>query len=107
LIIVQHSVDLWTGKKLAADLPVAQARDNSDLLGLQSKHGLLALAVSHNDRSLMTLLGLNHLDVRTSPSGGHRRAPDLPPIMRNEQQRLTLFNAELSQGCSVAESGWG
>jgi hypothetical protein len=27
--------------------------------------------------------------------------------MRNEQQRLTLFKAELSQGCSVAESGWG
>ena len=27
--------------------------------------------------------------------------------MRNEQQRLTLFKAELSQGRSVAESGWG
>ena len=25
----------------------------------------------------------------------------------SDQQRLTLFNAELSQGCSVAESGWG
>jgi hypothetical protein len=36
----------------------------------------------------------------------HRRAPDLPPIMPNEPQRLTLFNAELNQGCSVAESGW-
>jgi hypothetical protein len=66
----------------------------------------LLLSVPMDD-SLMTLLCLNHLDVRTSPSGGHRRAPDLPPIMRNEQQRLTLFNAELSQGCSVAESGWG
>ena len=33
--------------------------------------------------------------------------PDLTPIIRNEQQRLTLSNAELSQGCSVAESGWG
>ena len=55
----------------------------------------------------MTLPCLNHLDVCTFPSGGHSRAPDLTPIMRNEQQRLTLFNAELSQGCSVAESGWG
>jgi hypothetical protein len=27
--------------------------------------------------------------------------------MHNDQQRLTLFNAELNQGCSVAESGWG
>jgi hypothetical protein len=27
--------------------------------------------------------------------------------MRNEQQRLTLFNAELGHGCSIAESGWG
>jgi hypothetical protein len=27
--------------------------------------------------------------------------------MRSEQQRLTLFDAELSQGCSVAESGRG
>jgi hypothetical protein len=27
--------------------------------------------------------------------------------MRNEQQRLMLFNAELSQGCSVAGRGWG
>jgi hypothetical protein len=27
--------------------------------------------------------------------------------MRNEQQRLTLFDAELSQGCFVAKSGWG
>jgi hypothetical protein len=33
--------------------------------------------------------------------------PDLTPIKRNEQQRLTLSNAELSQGCSVAKSGWG
>jgi hypothetical protein len=54
----------------------------------------------------MTLLGLSHLDVRTSRQG-HRRAPDLTPIMRNGQQRLMLFHAELSQGCSVAESGWG
>jgi hypothetical protein len=46
-------------RKLAADLPVLQAQDDSDLSGLQ------------------------------------------------RQKRLTLFNAELSQGCSVAESGWG
>jgi hypothetical protein len=59
------------------------------------------------DGSFITLLCLSHLDVRTSPSGGHTRAPDLTPIMRSEQQRLTLFDAELSQGCSVAESGRG
>ena len=46
-------------RKLAADLPVLQAQDDSDLSGLQ------------------------------------------------RQKRLTLFNAELSQGCSVAESGRG
>ena len=101
------SVDIRTGERLAADLAILHAQDSSDLTGLQSKRGLLALAVSHADSSLMTLLGLNHLDVRTSPSGGHPRAPDLTPIIRNEPQRLTLINAELSQRCSVAESGWG
>jgi hypothetical protein len=59
----------------------------------QRQRGLLALAVSHADSSLMTLLCLSHLDVRTSPSGGHPRAPELTPIIRNEQQRLTLLNA--------------
>ena len=28
-------------------------------------------------------------------------------IIRNEQQRLSLFNAELSRGRSVAERDWG
>ena len=56
----------------------------------------------------MTLPGLNRLvDVCTFLSGEHWRAPGLTPVVRNEQQCLTLFNAELSQGCSVAESGWG
>ena len=59
VIVVEHGVDLRTGEKLAADLPVFHAQDDSDLSGLQ------------------------------------------------RQKRLTLFNAELSQGCSVAASGWG
>ena len=54
----------------------------------------------------MTLLGLKHLDVRTFLSEASA-CPDLSPIMRNEQQRLMLFDAELSQGCSGAERGWG
>jgi hypothetical protein len=107
VVIVEHRVDIRAGERLAADLATFHAQDSSDLPGLQSKRGLLALAVSHADSSLMTLLGLTHLDVRTSPSGGHSRAQDLTPIIRNEQQRLTLFNAELSQRCSIAQSGWG
>jgi hypothetical protein len=54
----------------------------------------------------VTLLGLKHLDVRTFLSEASA-CPDLSPIMRNEQQRLTLFKAELSQGCFGAKSGWG
>jgi hypothetical protein len=107
VIVVERGVDLRTRKRLAADLATFHAQDSSDLTGLQSKRGLLALAVSHADSYLMTLLGLNHLDVRTSPSAGHSRALELTPIIRNEQQRLTLFEAELSQRCSIAESGWG
>ena len=63
------------------------------MLGLQGKHGLPALAVGRSDRSPVTLLGLKHLDVRTFLSEASA-CPDLSPIMRNEQQRLMLFNAE-------------
>ena len=94
---------VWTGHAIRAD----RAKCLSLIFQKQpqSKCDLLALAIGPVDGSLMTLLGLNHLDVRTSPSGGHSRAPELTPIIRNEP-RLTLFNAELSQRCSVAESGW-
>ena len=95
----------WTLCRMAAASLVCN-RSSSFQKPPQSKRGLLALAVGHSDGSLMTLICLSHYDVRTSPSGGHKRAPDLTPIMCIEQQRLTLFDAELSQGCSVGECDW-
>jgi hypothetical protein len=41
MLIVEHGVDLMAGKKLAADLAIFHAQDDSDLFGLQGDRGLL------------------------------------------------------------------
>jgi hypothetical protein len=80
-------------------LAAFHAREDSNLSGLQGDCGLVVLAVGHADGSLMTMHGLKHLvDVCTFPSGGIGMPPGLTSIIPNEQQRLTLFDAELSQG---------
>jgi hypothetical protein len=52
MLIVEHGVDIRTGKKLAADLATFHAQDDSDLSGLQGDRGLTVLAVGHADNSL-------------------------------------------------------
>jgi hypothetical protein len=51
MLIVEHGIDLRAGEKLAADLAIFQAQDDSDLSALQGDCGLLVLAVRHADGS--------------------------------------------------------